>query len=67
MPRGRSCGKHAMRADKILGDRLLAEMNHRSDNVARSLPPDLADVLAKIGLSHLDAGCLEMGVEADLL
>jgi len=56
-----------MRADKILGDRLLVEVDHRSDNVARSLPPDLADVLAKIGLSHLDAGCLEMGVEADLL
>jgi hypothetical protein len=56
-----------MRADKILGDLLLVEMDHRSDDVARSLAPDLDDVLAKIGLCHLDAGSFEMGVEADLL
>ena len=56
----------AMDADEILGDLFLVEVDHRRDDVARRLAPDLDDVLAEIGLRHLDAGGFEMGVEADL-
>ena len=56
-----------MGADEILGDVLLVEVDHRRDDMARRLAPDLNDVLAEVGLRHLDAGCFEMGVETDLL
>src|SRR6476661_10863505 len=56
-----------MGADEILGDLFFVEMDHRSDDMARSIVSDLDDVLAEIGLGHLDAGGLEMGVEPDLL
>ena len=50
----RSCGSPRMGADEILGDLFFVEMDHRSDDVARSIVSDLDDVLAEIGLSHLD-------------
>ncbi len=56
-----------MRPHEIGCDLFLVEVDHRGDDVAWAFAPDLDDVLAEIGLGHLDACCLEMPVKADLL
>ena len=52
---------------EIRRDLLLVEVDDGGDDVARRFAPDLHDILAEIGLDHLDAGGFEMGVEPDLL
>src|SRR5581483_4877978 len=46
---------------------VLSQVDGGGDDVARRLPADLDEVLAQIGLDHLEAGALEVGIEADLL
>ena len=54
-------------AQEVLGDVGRAQVDHRRDEVARRLAAELDDVLAEVGLDHLQPACLEPGVEADLL
>ena len=60
-------GEALMGAAEIALDTLFVEVNDRRDDVARALAPKLDDIFAEIGLDHLDAGGMQLGVELDLL
>src|SRR5437762_525980 len=48
-------------------DLVLGKVDGRRDDVARRLAADLDQVLAEVGLDHLEAIAFECGIEADLL
>ena len=56
-----------MRAPEIRFHLLLRQMDDRRHDMARRLVADLQDVLAEVGLHHLEPGLLQMGIERDLL
>src|SRR5690606_24575366 len=56
-----------MQAAEIRFHLLLREMDGGSDDVAWRFAPDLHEILAKIGLHHLDPRRLERSIEPDLL